>query len=65
MLLTLGTRFKGTKDYETAGMFLRQVIQMYPENSDDWVLKSAREALDEIDILKSDLRMEEKPTSAP
>jgi hypothetical protein len=64
-LRTLGTCFKGTKEYETAKMFLRQVIQMYPENSDDWVRKSAREALDEIDILKADLRMKEKPTSAP
>src|SRR5208283_367905 len=38
----LGTCFKGIKEYETTAMFLRQVIQMYLENSDDLVVKSAQ-----------------------
>ncbi len=36
-------------------MFLRQLIQMYPENSVDWVVKGAQGARAQIDTRRAEL----------
>lgn len=59
-LLTLGTSFIEIEQPETAGMFLRQVVAMYPSGSDNWVPKMARESLERIDVLRVGASIEDE-----